>query len=203
MSAWRLEDLAMFAKADKRPKWKQKGWVGPGGAWETAKRKAKEQGKPESYARAIYNKMVGKSLPSQTRTSSMLPYLDEYLEKAGFGSHGGRVIGFTRSSKPIYQSSQLAGSAALHARMSAKGRGHETAASHHSQHFAGHSEDDHNEAAGAHKEAGAAASARGNHAAARHHDHMSAMHADMANHVAAGGGARKPRMASGRPSMAA
>lgn len=187
MDRWSLEDLDMFAKADKRPKWKQKGWVGPGGAWETAKRKAKEQGKPESYARAIYAAMTHKS------ESSSLPYLDEYLAKAGFGSHGGRVIGFTPSAKPIYQSSQLAGAGHLHARMSAKGKADSSAASQHNQHFQGHSEEDHNAAAAAHKEAGAAANARGNDGAAKHHDNMSNMHADMANHVASRG-APKGRM---------
>lgn len=43
------------------PKWKKQGLVGPGGAWATAKRKAKEAGKPASYASAIYARMVGKS----------------------------------------------------------------------------------------------------------------------------------------------
>ena len=61
--------------------WKKKGYVGPGGAWATAKRKAK--GKGEAYARKIYSSMVGKS--------------------GGAGSRGGHVIGHTRSGKPVYE----------------------------------------------------------------------------------------------------
>lgn len=68
------------AEKSGEPAWKKKGYVGPGGAWATAKRKAK--GKGEAYARKIYSSMIGKS--------------------GGAGSRGGHVIGTTKSGKPIY-----------------------------------------------------------------------------------------------------
>ena len=52
----------LLQEATKRPKWKKKGLVGPGGAEKTAKRQAAKQGKKnnKAYVSAIYAKMTGK-----------------------------------------------------------------------------------------------------------------------------------------------
>ncbi len=48
---------------DEKPKWERQGYVGPGGAWATAKREAKKRGKNEAYARKLYGNYIGRSLP--------------------------------------------------------------------------------------------------------------------------------------------
>ncbi len=75
------------------PKWKQKGHVGPGGAWATAKRKAKEKGKPAAYASAIFGRMTHKSegILGQTHSGKSvmsLSHADNQKALGSFSTHG-------------------------------------------------------------------------------------------------------------------
>ncbi len=61
-SAKLVKQLDRSTSEAKKPKWKQKGWVGPGGAAKTAERQAAKQGKKKNkaYKSAIYARMTGK-----------------------------------------------------------------------------------------------------------------------------------------------
>ncbi len=60
VSSGRFHSLRAVDKAD-TPKWKKRGYVGPGGAWATAQREAKKRGKNEAYARKLYSQFTGKA----------------------------------------------------------------------------------------------------------------------------------------------
>ena len=68
--------------SEKTPKWKKQGLVGPGGAWATAKRKAKAAGKGDDYASAIYARMTGKKARPKVPTESAETVIASLLVKS-------------------------------------------------------------------------------------------------------------------------
>lgn len=111
---------------------KKKKLVGGKGAWQFAKDQAKKKGKPDSYAAAIAARICGKGMDDGEEKDSaaslrsaevarrlkqkenegkvnktIRAIVEEDLRKAaGEGSRGGKIIGHTKSGKPVYAGAQ-------------------------------------------------------------------------------------------------